>query len=406
MKVLYFHQHFVTPKGVGATRSYAMARKLIELGNQVTMVCGSMSGGTTGLDGEFVKGRRRGFVDGIEVIEFDISYSNKDGFSHRVFKFLKFAFMSVIIALKEDYDLIFATSTPLTAGIPGVFARWLRRKPFVFEVRDLWPELPVAMGVISNPFVIYGMRFLEWISYRSASLLIGLSPGIVQGILAKGVSSDRVIMIPNGCDFDIFTSYVTPWRPAGILPTDLMAVFAGTHGVANGLDVVLDVAQELKNRGRDDIKLLLIGDGKLKPILQERARSESLNCVIFHKPVVKNELAGLMMSTDIGLQILANVPEFYFGTSPNKFFDYISAKLPVLNNYPGWLANMIEAEGCGFVVPPNDPIAFADALEHASENRENLKIMGENGYKLALRTFDRDKLSKEFVTWLELAQNV
>ena len=400
MKVLYFHQHFVTPRGAGGVRSYAMARKLIDRGHQVTMVCGSFSGGNSGLSGPFAKGLRRGTVDGIDVIELDLSYSNSDSFAKRVITFLKFAMRSVDLAFTEAYDILFATTTPLTAGIPGILARWLRGKPFVFEVRDLWPELPRAMGVITNPLVLWAMGVLEWASYRSAHRLIGLSPGIVEGIAHRGVPRERITMVPNGCDLGIFSDGSNPWRPAGVQPSDLLAVFAGTHGLANGLDAVLDAAVELKRRGRDDIKLLLIGNGKLKPALQARATNEGLTNVVFHEPVNKTRLAGLMSATDVGMQCLANVPAFYYGTSPNKFFDYIAAGLPVLNNYPGWLTEMIKVHQCGFAVPPDNPAAFANALVQAQEDRPALVAMGLRGMALAQKEFDRSSLADHWVDWV------
>ncbi|WP_151964439.1 glycosyltransferase family 4 protein [Acinetobacter oleivorans] len=400
MKILYFHQHFSTPKGSAGIRSYAMAQSLIRNGHQVTMVCGSFGAGQTGLTQPFNKGVRRGVVDGIDIIEFELPYSNSLSFLKRILIFLSFAFKSIKVALTEQYDIVFATTTPLTAGIPGIFAKWLRRKPFVFEVRDLWPELPKAMGVIKNPIVLWMMSVLEWISYHSADRLVGLSPGIVDGIIKRGIAPEKVASIPNGCDLDIFASEHQPWRPEGVEEADLMAIFTGTHGLANGLNAVLDVAVELRDRQRTDIKLVLVGDGMQKKVLMERAEKLQLNNVVFHNPVNKEKLAGLMASADIGLQILANVPAFYYGTSPNKFFDYISAGLPVLNNYPGWLAELITKEQCGFAVPPENPKAFADALEQAADQRDQLSQMGKNGQQVAKEQFNRSILSQKFSDWV------
>lgn len=401
MRILYFHQHFSTPKGAAGIRSYEMARAALAQGHQVTMVCGSYGIGKTGLTEDFVKGRRRGIVDGIDVIEFDLGYSNKDGLVKRAGTFLKFAWGSVKLALQEPYDVAFATTTPLTAGIPGMAARWLRRKPFVFEVRDLWPELPREMGVIKNPIVLWALSVLEFCSYRSAHRCIGLSPGIVKGIARRGVAENKISMIPNGCDLRIFGDVnPSPWRPLGVADNDLMAVFTGTHGQANGLDAILDVAAVLKTQGRSDIKLVLVGDGKLKPALAKRAKEDGLDNVIFHDPVPKQQLSELMAGADIGLQCLANIPAFYYGTSPNKFFDYIAAGLPVLNNYPGWLANMIVDKKCGFAVPPEDALAFASALKQAADDRNALRDMGQRGQNLARSDFDRSSLSSKWVQWV------
>lgn len=400
MRIFYFHQHFSTPQGTTGIRSYEMARRFITRGHEVTMVCGRYQGGQTGLTAPFVGGCRRGRVDGIDIIEFDLAYSNSDRFIKRTLTFMTFALKSIGLALTERYDVLFATTTPLTAGIPGIFARWLRGKPFVFEVRDLWPELPKAMGVIRNPLVLGAMSLLEWISYRSATRLIGLAPGIVEGIAKRGVPVSRIASVPNGCDLDLFAAPVSPWRPEGIAPKDLLAVFTGTHGIANGLDAVLDAAGELKRRGRKDIRILLIGEGKLKPVLQIRAEREGLDNVVFHPPVNKARLAGLMAATDLGLQILANVPAFYYGTSPNKFFDYIASGLPVLNNYPGWLADMIDKAECGFAVRPDDPGEFADALEQAADHRYALKEKGQRALALARSRFNRAELADAFVDWV------
>ena len=230
--------------------------------------------------------------------------------------------------------------------------------------------------------------------------MVGLSPGIVEGIAARGVDKSRIAMIPNGCDLDLFSKQADAWRPKGVRDDQLLAIFTGTHGNANGLDAVLNAASLLRERGRDDICIALVGQGREKPELQERARAENLHNVLFLDPVPKVHLAGLMGGADIGLQVLRNVPAFYYGTSPNKFFDYISAGLPVLNNYPGWLAKMISDRDCGIAVPPDDPHAFADALIEAADNRMALKTKAANALDLAQTEFSRKVLSDKWVEWV------
>lgn len=406
MKILYIHQHFATPKGSGGTRSFQMARRMVERGHRVIMVCGRGQEGQTGLTGPFTRGIRRGGVAGIDVVEVDLPYSNRDGFLKRSWTFLLFMARTSRLVFSEQYDLLFATTTPLTVGLPGLLGRWLRRKPFVFEVRDLWPELPRAMGVIRNPVMLGALSVLEWASYRSANRLIGLSPGIVEGIAARGVPAGRIRMVPNGCDLDVFGVPAAAQGVPGARAGDLVAVFAGAHGLANGLDNVLDAASMLQRRGRKDIKIVLIGNGMCKPALEARATSERLSNVVFLDPVPKTQLPGLFARADVGLQVLANVPAFYFGTSPNKFFDYIAAGVPVLNNYPGWLAGLITENACGLAVPPADPGAFASALEQLADDRAALHQMGLNARRLAETRFARDDLAAQWIQWLETCPTV
>lgn len=396
MRILYYHQFFGIPKGSAGTRSYEFAKRLVQSGHEVTMVCGTLTNSTTGLSGPFVKGRRTGFVDGIEVVELDLPVANKTGFGPRAMSYLKFGARSVGIAMTRKYDVVFATTTPLTAGIPGIVAKVLRRKKFVFEVRDLWPELPVALGVIKNPLIIKAMSFVEWASYKAADRCIALSPGIKEGIMRRGTPESKITLIPNSCDLDVFDVPAEPFPwPDAIKQGDLVGIFTGTHGTANGLGAVLDTAALLKQRGRNDIKLVFIGDGREKPLLIERAQKEGLDNCVFMDPVPKLRLVHALHAADVGLMILKNIPVFYYGTSPNKFFDYLASSLPVVNNYPGWLADMIGENQCGVVVPPDQPAALADALTKLADDRASLEQMGRNARNLA-NEFDRSRLAVDF----------
>ena len=401
MRLLYFHQHFATPRGATGTRSYEFARALIARGHQVTVVCGAH--GLSGLDLPYdaARGWHRGDVDGIDVISLPLAYSNRDSLFRRGWTFLRFALRSVRLALELDCDLVFATSTPITAVIPGLAAKWLRGKPFVFEVRDLWPELPRALG-LRNPFVLGGMSLLEFLGYRSADACVGLSPGIVEGIRTRADERLPVAMIPNGCDLELFhPAKRAPLALPGLGPDDFVAGFTGAHGVANGLDALLAVAEELKRRGDRRVKLVFIGDGKEKERLAARAAELGLANCLFFPPVPKAELGAITASLDCGLMVLKDVPAFYHGTSPNKFFDYVAAGIPVVNNYPGWLAGLIRENECGIVVPPGNVAAFADALQRLAADPAAGRVMGAAARALAEREFARPLLAARFIATLE-----
>jgi glycosyltransferase involved in cell wall biosynthesis len=405
MQILYYHLYFNTRHDTSGTRSYEMAQRLIQRGHSVTMVCGSRKG-KLDFQGEVKGGYKYGKIDGINVVEIQIPLHNYGNFLLRGFAFLVYGIRGIKLALTLKYDLLFATSTPLTAGIPGIIMKMFRRKAFVFEVRDLWPELPKEMGVIRNPLVLGTMSILEWLTYRSADSCIGLSPGIVEGIRKRSRKSLPVTMIPNGCDLDVFKpGDRQDLRLDGINGSNFVAVFTGAHGIANGLDAVLDVAAYLKKINRVEIIFAFIGAGIKKMAIIERAKQENLDNCKFYDPIQKINLSKVTGSADVGLMILANVPAFYYGTSPNKFFDYIASGLPVLNNYPGWLADMIREYRCGVCVDPENPKAFADGLIWLAENPEERRIMGINARKLAETKFNRDVLAEDFIEWLKTTAN-
>ncbi|MCA9243397.1 MAG: glycosyltransferase family 4 protein [Phycisphaerales bacterium] len=402
MRIVYIHQHFATTKSATGTRSYEMAQRLIQRGHQVTMICGALELSDFSTD---LKERVTRFeVDGIDVRCVNQPYANKMGFYQRMWAFLRFAQTATTLAIEAKPDLIFATSTPLTVGIPAMRASKRLKVPFVFEVRDLWPELAVALEVVKSKTLIAGARWLERKTYFSARRIIALAPGMKEGICETGYPAERVTIVPNGCDLDLFQPSEERATRADLGGDDFKLVFTGAHGLANGLDAVLNAAVELKQRGERGVKFIFIGAGREKPRLMERTKSEQLDEYVIWKDLMpKQELAALLPQIDVGMMILKNVRGFYFGTSPNKFFDYIASGMPVLNNYPGWLAGMIEEAGCGKVVPPDDPAAFADAVVWMRDHRRECREMGRRARLLAEERFGRDTLGERFVDTIELA---
>tara|TARA_B100000579_G_C22828818_1_gene854747 strand:+ start:655 stop:1872 length:1218 start_codon:yes stop_codon:yes gene_type:complete len=392
MRVIYFHQHFTTPNGSGGTRSYEFAKYFASKNIDVTIICGTYVGGNSGLEGEFIKGRREGLVDGFKVIEFYIPYSNKDSFLQRAIKFLLYSIRSTKLVFSIEHDLVYCTSTPLTASIPGLVSKYFRNKQFIFEVRDLWPDLPIAMGIIKNPVIKRLLRYLEVISYQKSDLLIGLSPGIADGIRKKLTVTKPIKMIPNGCDSYIFENAPKNWSHQEISDTDFIAVYTGTHGLANGLDVVIDAAEYLAEHKSENIKIVLVGNGSQKDRLKLMALSKKLTNILFLDPVSKNEVAAILARANIGLQLLSDIKEFYYGTSPNKFFDYIASELPVITNYPGWIADLISKYNMGYTAEANNGISLAQTIIKASlDPKIDTKAL--NALNLSRNDFDRKTLA-------------
>lgn len=399
MRLLYIHQHFSTPDGTVGNRSWAFARAAIARGHQVQVLCGGYVGGSTGLSGPFAGGLRRGTVDGIDVVEIAAPAGNAQSLSRRAGHFAKFALAAVPRALRAPADLVYATSTPLTVAVPALAARLARGRPYVFEVRDLWPELPVAMGVLRNPLAIGALSALEWAAYRGARAVVALSDGMADGVARRGIPRARIAVIPNGCDVDLFAPGTAPEPTPWLAPGEVAAIYAGAHGRANGLDHLLDVAACLRGQ---KVRLVLCGEGSEKPRLVARAAAEGLANITFLDPLPRRRMPGLLASCGIGLQSLADVPAFREGTSPNKLMDYLAAGLPVAITHAGWAARLLEESGAG-IAPPRDPKTFAAALAALAADAPRRAAMASAARLLAETRFDRARLAERFVAVIEAA---
>jgi glycosyltransferase involved in cell wall biosynthesis len=402
MRILYVQQHFATGSGEAGVRGYNLVQTLVERGHQVTVICGH-NWRDSSLQQQQRKLITERDVDGFRVVQLGVFYSNHQSFISRVASFLAFAVLASYEVLRRNADLVYASSTPLTVSIPALIARWVKGTPYVFEVRDLWPDLPIAMGIIRNWVIKRALRFWERVTYRWAWRLVALAPGIKEGIERRGgIAGSRVLMIPNGSDTEnLLALGRLPRRNLEIDERLLLLGYAGTLGTANGLNAVLDAAAVLKRRGVRNVAFVLIGDGREKARLAERARREGLDNVHFRGLFNKARYNEVLAELDVGMQILMNVPEFYYGTSPNKFFDYLAAGKPVLINYPGWMAELVSEHGCGVVVRPDDPEAFADAVEKLNTDRRALGTMGDAARRLAESQFSQQRILVELAQFIE-----
>jgi glycosyltransferase involved in cell wall biosynthesis len=402
VRILYLHQHFSTPDGATATRSHAMARALAARGHAVTIACGAMAGAVTGLSGPYGYGRRTGRVGACTVVEYDIPYRNGMGVAARGSAFLRFAARATPLALSRRFDLAIASSTPLTVALPALAAQRLRRMPFVFEIRDPWPELLRAMGIGSPP-IWAAMDRLADAACRRAAAVVALSEGMAETALRHGADPARVHVVPNGCDLDLFGPQVAPWRPEAAASWEALAVYAGAHGPANGLDLLLDAALHLRAQGERRVRLLLVGEGGEKPRLQARAAAAQLDNVVFLAPMPKPQLAMLLAGAQIGVQCLSPVGAFAEWTAPNKLMDYLAAGLPVVANLEGRAARLLAEGPCGIAVAPSDSAGMAAALAALARDPVRRKAMGEAGRGQAVRHWDRRVLATQFCAVVEAA---
>ncbi|MDJ0387664.1 glycosyltransferase family 4 protein [Roseomonas sp. E05] len=402
MRILYLHQHYSAPNGATATRSHAFATALLARGHQVTMACGRYEGAATGLAGEFHSGRREGRLRGLRIVEFDIPCGNAQGFAARSLAFARYAARASRLALAEDWDLVIASSTPLTVTLPALLAQRVKGTPFLYEMRDPWPELPRAMGGVPG-WALAGMEVMANAACRQARAVVALSEGMAATALARGAPRDRVHVVPNGCDLDLFGPQVSPWRPAEAAPWEMLAVYAGAHGRANGLDQMLDAAAVLRAANEHRIRILLVGEGSEKPRLRSEAAARGLHNVSFLPPLPKRQLASLLAGAQVGLQCLAPVPEFAELTAPNKLMDYLAAGLPVVSNLPGRAARLLAEGPCGIATAPGDAAALAEALLKMADNPLQRGAMGRAAREQAVRRWDRRLLAGQFIEVVEAA---
>jgi glycosyltransferase involved in cell wall biosynthesis len=400
LRILYLHQHFSRPEGSTGTRSFLQAAALAAAGHEVTLACGRYAGAETGLRAPFRRGRRTGAMEGFVLREFDIPCGNAQRLPARGLAFLRYAAAASLAALRGAWDLVLASSTPLTVAVPALLARRLRGVPFVLEIRDPWPELPRALsatgGGVPEP-VLAAMGRLADAACRRAAAVVALTEGMAETAIARGADPRAVRVLPQGADLALFGPHVAPWRPEGLAPGEALAVYAGAHGTANGLDALLDAAALLRGA---PIRLLLVGEGGRKPALMHRAVAEGLP-VSFLDPLPKPRLAALLAGADIALLCLAPVPDFAELSAPNKLVEGLAAGLPVVTNVPGRAARLLTEGGCGLAVPPGDPAALAAALRRLAGQPALRAGMGAAARRLAEARFDARRIAAELVAVVE-----
>jgi glycosyltransferase involved in cell wall biosynthesis len=342
-------------------------------------------------------------VDGIDVLAMAVPYRQQMSVFKRCLSFLAFLLLSSgVVLFIRKVDIVYATSTPLTIGIPAIASRWFRRKKFVFEVRDQWPESVVEVGIIQNKFLISILMWLEKFIYKNASAIVAVSEGMAEGIRAVAGQSKPIYVVPNGADLNLFRPDIDgkDIRKKNGWNGKLVFLHAGTMGKVNNLDFVIEAAGKLK--GSRDILFVLIGQGSRKKALENSIKELGLTNVQIIPSVPKKQLPPILAATDVVISIIGNIPIIERHASLNKFYDGLAAGKPMLLNYYGWQGKLLEENAAGLGCKLCDVDEFAEKVSHLNRHRELLPEMGRNARQLAVSKFDREKLADQALSAIEV----
>lgn len=395
MKILLINQVFVSPEEPGHTRHFEMGKFLKERGHELIIVASDLNYQTGQRTVERSGLYTEQNIDGIRVFRSYMYPAIHRSYFWRVIAFFSFMFSSILTALRlKDVDLVLGTTPPIFQAVSAWVVAALRRKLFLLEVRDLWPEFGISMGVLKNPIIIALSRWLENLLYKRSNHILVNSPAYREYMLAKGVPANKVTYIPYGTDVDMFNPSIdgSSIRKELNLEDQFMVLYAGALGQANDIDTLLRAAERLKKEER--IKFVLFGDGKEKTRLEAEAQNKKLTNVIFAGTRPKKDMPLIVASADVCLAILQDIPAFRT-TYPNKVFDYMAAGRASIIVIDGITRELIESSNGGVYVHPADDAMLAQKILELSQNPAQVKEMGANAREYLVKNLDRrDKLNE------------
>ena len=392
MHILLIHQAFAALDEPGGTRHHEIARHLVAQGHKVTVITGQVS---------YLTGDRiaNGWVHktiddvGVEIWRCYSYPAWHRSFFHRMLSFFSFMLSACIAGLQvRSVDLVWGTSPPLFQGLAAWAVAKLRRRKFLFEVRDLWPYFAVAVGVLRQPILIRLSEGLERFLYRHADHVVVNSPGYLDHVCARGARA--VELVPNGVDVSMFSPSEkgVEFRQANSLEGKFIALYAGAHGVSNDLAVLLAAAERLSDE--TDLVIVFLGDGKEKAGLMASVEEAGIENVRFLSPRSKAEMPKALAAADLCIAILKPI-EAYKTTYPNKVFDYMAAGRPVLLAIDGVIREVVERADAGLFATPGDPDAIARAIRRLKMDPETRERMGKSGRAFVEQHFDRPATARK-----------
>lgn len=392
MHILLIHQAFTAPHEAGGTRHFELARYLAGKGHNISVLAGNVSY----LSGSSMGSRNEETLErGIVVHRVNVSGRLHAGFMGRLWSLLSFMLNSFIAALRiDEIDIVYGTSPPIFQGFTAYLVSKVKRVPFVFEVRDLWPDFVVQVGAVKSPLLIYPARWLEKFLYRKSATIIINSPAFLEHIRGKGIEAEKISMVLNGVETSMFDPGARgePLRKKLGLEDKTIVLYAGAIGKSNDISTLLDAAKQM--RERREIVFLLVGGGNEKNTIEGRIVGEKIDNVIMLPPVPKAEMPMIIAASDIGIAILKDVPMFQT-VYPNKVFDYMAAGRAVLLAIDGVIRKVVEEAEAGVFVQPGNPEDIARGVLSLAEDADLREQMGRNGRKCVEECFERSEQAEQ-----------
>ena len=406
MNILLIHQYFLEENDPGGSRWNEFTRVWTEQGHTVTVLGGMMHYNGKEKIAEY-KGKH--FVKkqqgAVTIWRCHVSEAYNKHFIGRLWGYLSVMFSSLYAGLfkaKGKFDVVIVTSPPLFVGATGYLISRLRRMPFVFEVRDLWPESAIDTGVLTNKLVIKLAYWVEAFIYKRAALINVLTPAFYTALREKkGIPENKLIQISNASDFSLSEKLLNDFdrdafRKAHDLDDRFVITYVGAHGVANYLEQLLDAGEALADT---NVLFLLIGQGMEKDRLMKMAQDRKITNVRFLDSVPKAEVFRYILASEMGASVLKRVDTFKTVYS-NKTFDYMSCKRPILMAIDGVSRELVEAAGAGVYVEPENIGEYDRIIRLYLNDPSRIVREGESGYRFAKENFDREVLANKYINYI------
>ncbi len=397
MRILFLSHYFPPEVNAPATRTYEHCKQWVKMGHEVTVIScvphHPMGEAYPGYKNKLI---HVDYVDGIKAIKILTYITANEGFIKRTFNYVFYMVMAIVVApFLSKADVVISTSPQFFNGLAGYFVSRIKRARWLLEIRDLWPESIVAVGAIKNQRVVKMLEAIERFVYRKADQIVPVTNAFKTHIERCGGNTDKITVIRNGVDLSFFTNAAPDVEYAREIGVEgkFVASYVGTHGMAHGLDTIVEAAELL--REREGIVFLMAGDGARRAHLASEIKKRQLTNIIMLGQLAKSDMPKLWSVSNASLVLLRKL-DLFLTVIPSKIFESMAMKKPIILGVEGESKEIIDAAGAGFAIEPESASELAVAIEKLAESKSLCEDFGEQGFQHVQENFDRTVLAGHY----------